>query len=108
MDYYQSTYCECAHREFGGYNRAQVLRNKVKYAMKNRVELMQRSDSQGTHISYDSQDDAILKYRDMKPILQRTELFKDDNGNLAMSEECMHLLFKDMTRKTSTDYEGKI
>ena len=35
-------------------------------------------------------------------------MFKDDNGNLAMSEECMHLLFKDMTRKTSTDYEGKI
>ena len=35
----------------------------------------------------------MLKYRDMRPIIEKTILFKDESNNLAMSEEYLHKMF---------------
>ena len=39
----------------------------------------------------------------MKPIVEKTVMYKDENDNLAISEECLHKMFVGLARRESDD-----
>ena len=39
----------------------------------------------------------------MKPIVEKTVMYKDENDNLVISEECLHKMFVGLARKESDD-----
>ena len=39
----------------------------------------------------------------MKPIVEKTIMYKDENDNLAISEECLHKMFVGLARKETDD-----
>lgn len=85
MDSFQNQYCECKYKEFDGFHRGQAMRR-----------------ASSCH-SQASNEDHVLRYKDMKPIIPKTELYKDENGNLAISEESLHQMFTKLARRADED-----
>lgn len=50
-------------------------------------------------VSQGSNADHVLKYKDMKPIVERTQIYKDEQGNLALNEADLHKMFVGLTRR---------
>lgn len=104
----QAFQCECPLREFGAFNRAQAMRNNLQMAFKakfaNNIGLQHKNANDKT----DENNDLILNYRDMKPVVQKTLLYKDQDDNLAISEECLHKMFNGLARKNPDDPTEKM
>ena len=63
----QAFQCECPLREFGAFNRAQAMRNNIQMAFKEKLSKnigLKRGDDKT-----DENEDLILNYRDMKPVV---------------------------------------